>query len=1074
MPANDYLILAKRLYKHEIDESSLTRAIISLPALNENLLDQMAQESENLAYDKPGLGWAISQVVYLAAASQKTTLFLRSLSAWYLARAANHWTRPLLVSSPLREARQGFLELNEPDWVAACDWQLNELSWAKDRKTQSLKTLTRALHTLETSKLERFSPYCRLSLASNQIYLHKYSEAQTNIELSEDYFISQKFPFGQAQCGLMKANFFRSQNHFVQAVQQLDSIIEIFKGEQNPYFIARTYYQYGLNSLFGTTDLPETIAFFEKADEIFLQCDLELWHGICLTYLGVTVLQDGQLEKADNCFKEAGAIFQRHHTWGLLADNCTTQGLFNLSKGDPQASIALFQKAANLHHRIGNSLNACIDSTNLGKAYFVSGRYQDSLITLEQVIRSLSSFDNTLVKADCEMGIASAWFYLRNFHSSLDHLQQAEEFYQINQQNASLTTVSNLKARIYYEKGDLDNSMNCLQQSLERSERFNLRPQAALAQRLIGELLIQQNRFSEGQEHLHLSLKLFKTMGMILEQASCLLALADYYSTDGRPTDAAKNYLEALHLSKSLFDEIDWHAYAGLAELAKQAGDQSEALFEYRRSIHSLSKIRSNFWQAALSGSYASKPASLFSRAIPFSFTCQSAQDTLNFIEADKAVSLIQQFNSDPISARSIKSQELNRVRSEIIWLQDQMRSFSNPQNSLKSALQTRQMRQNLAEKSKQYEEILSHLERRLRPGIGDHSSQEFDLSSFRTDCQNKLGSNWMSLDYYFHDNQVFIVFVSLDECLAYQVTLSSHELLALEACKNSQYSGAVPEQIDLINLGNVLIPQTVSLLLDPDSTLILSPHGQLHGLPWNALQLGKGTRSLVECCIPVIAPSLHSLCLLWGKPENNALPFQQRGLVVGVSTFSGRHPDLNYVKKEVASFSPILTAGGLILNEEKASWQNLKKASHTDGSRGLTKFSFLHFASHFFSDSISGNLSGLALWGEDIYQDQLCELAPLPELVTLSGCSSLFSRIYPGDEHVGLPTTCLSAGAKSVVGSSWPVLDSSSADFMTAFYHNYTQGSSPSFALAQTQREFIQLSKPIASWAGYCCIGMP
>ena len=64
MPANDYLILAKRLYKHEIDESSLTRAIISLPALNENLLDQMAQESENLAYDKPGLGWAISQVVY--------------------------------------------------------------------------------------------------------------------------------------------------------------------------------------------------------------------------------------------------------------------------------------------------------------------------------------------------------------------------------------------------------------------------------------------------------------------------------------------------------------------------------------------------------------------------------------------------------------------------------------------------------------------------------------------------------------------------------------------------------------------------------------------------------------------------------------------------------------------------------------------------------------------------------------------------------------------------------------------------------------------------------------------------
>ena len=1075
MPVNEYLKLAELLLKQKSDQLDLSTTIASLPPLDEALLEALGETAEKQAYTSPHFGYEITHLASLAANQQSAPLRLRSLSAWYQARAANHWARPLLVPALFRRARLGFAELNEVAWMAACDWQQHELSWANDKQTQAVKTLSNILPVLENSSLKRFSPYCRLSLATNQIYLRRFTDAQTSIAQSEAYFEEQNDPSGQAQCWLVQSSLLRSQNQFERAVQKLDAALEVFSKDHSTALIAKSYYQYGLNSLFGTTNLTKTIAFFEQADTLFLESDLELWHGICLTFLGAAVLQDGQLEKAEGSFIEAGQVFHRNRTTGLLADNYTTHGLFNLSKGNAEASIALFRKAAVLHKQTGKSLNTWIDTANLGKAYSIAGRYQDALLTLEKAKEALNPFENTLTLADCELNIASVWFYLREFRLSLDHLQQAERFYQINQQNASLTTTSNLKARIYFEMNDPKKSLECLQQSLERSLQYHLRPQAALAHRLIGEMSVRAHYFDEALEHLQFSLKLFSSMGMTLEAASCHLAFGAYYTAIDCPVEAGENYLEALKLSNASFDEIDWRACAGLAGLAEKRGSFTEALNKYRESIYSLGKIRSNFWQAALSGVYAGGFAEMFARAIPFSIDCRSPLDTLDFIEADKAASLVQQFSDEPLKINSKKLHELHELVNEINWLQNQMRvPAAATQYSLKSRLQNQQIRQQLAEKSKQYDEINARLERRSSNGKQNYSASSFDLTLFRDTCRLKLGNNWLALDYYSTGSQLIISAITSAQCFTYQVTASSREQLAFETCKASQQGRATPEPDDLRHLGHFLIPAEVLPLLTPETTLIISPHSSLHGLPWNALQIDSDKSTLVESCTPVIVPSLHSLTALWQEAKKANIPSRQKGLVVGVSTFFGKHPDLPFVKDEIAAFSLILQEGGLILEEENATWQNLVRQTRIESHKGLTNFAFLHLASHFFSDSISGRLSGLALWGTDIYQDQLRDLAPLPEMVTLSGCSSLFTRTYSGDEHVGLPTTCLAAGAKTVVGSSWPVQDQASVEFMTSFYHYYTQGLSPAAVLALTQRKFIQLSKPISSWAGYCCIGKP
>ena len=144
------------------------------------------------------------------------------------------------------------------------------------------------------------------------------------------------------------------------------------------------------------------------------------------------------------------------------------------------------------------------------------------------------------------------------------------------------------------------------------------------------------------------------------------------------------------------------------------------------------------------------------------------------------------------------------------------------------------------------------------------------------------------------------------------------------------------------------------------------------------------------------------------------------------------------------------------------------------DQAQGLARFAWLHLAGHAFADQHTGRLGGFSLWDGDIRLDQLRDLNPLPKLVTFSACSSLYSFVYEGDEHVGLPMTCLVAGASSVVGSAWPITDRAAHEFTIEFYRYYLEGVSPAWAVTLAQRKMIGSKAEISTWASFTCLGMP
>jgi len=137
-------------------------------------------------------------------------------------------------------------------------------------------------------------------------------------------------------------------------------------------------------------------------------------------------------------------------------------------------------------------------------------------------------------------------------------------------------------------------------------------------------------------------------------------------------------------------------------------------------------------------------------------------------------------------------------------------------------------------------------------------------------------------------------------------------------------------------------------------------------------------------------------------------------------------------------------------------------RATATGGE--LSKYRYVHFATHGYLDSERPDLSAVVLSlvdeqgkpqdgflrGHEIYNLNLPA-----ELVVLSACQTGLGKEIKGEGLVGLTRGFMYAGAARVVVSLWNVNDKATADLMTKFYEKMLkQGERPAAALRAAQVE--------------------
>ncbi|MGW8765647.1 CHAT domain-containing protein [Streptomyces sp. NPDC055815] len=276
---------------------------------------------------------------------------------------------------------------------------------------------------------------------------------------------------------------------------------------------------------------------------------------------------------------------------------------------------------------------------------------------------------------------------------------------------------------------------------------------------------------------------------------------------------------------------------------------------------------------------------------------------------------------------------------------------------------------------------------------------------------------------------------------------------------------------------------------------LVLVPMGPLALVPWHAAWAdgADGRRYALQEAEISYAASARLLCEVASRP---AAPYTGGGaLVVGNPT-----GDLPYAGEEADAVQRAFYPGGTFLGrradgtadgpgtpDEVLSW--LTDSATDEGG-------VLHLACHAAIARDARRTAHLSLHGGDLAAEQLTEAigggGGRLGLVVLAACRSNVSG-RGHNEAYSLATAFLVAGARSVVGSLWPVPDDATSLLMFLTHHYLrTEGEPPAKALRRAQlwmldpaRELPEALPPLlaerarsvdpddlSAWAGFTHLG--
>lgn len=1026
----------------------------NFPPLSETDLQDLFARIIDAALRDPHWAYRLASLLDVAVQPGPLDVFWGSQAAWHRAFAANACFDADLAEEPLDRAADGFRQQGEHGWLAACVWQRNALPWMRSHFSQLAETLQQAHTDMQAHGLEKLAPACQLTLAFTYGLAREFTAAESSLAEAQSAFERIGDQRGLAQAQLVRSALARRQGNYAKAVQTAEEGLAIFQKAGTPVGVARAL-EHLATAFFAWQVYSRAEALFKEAIKHYEALNLFGFVGSCLNNLGEAYNHLGRFPEAYQALAEARDIYERLGWLGALADNCLNSSVTFLYSDSPAEGVPLLQRAESLYGRIGQKEFQAICRLYLGISRLAMEQYQLALRDMEAAVAELQRIDASAARrAEAQIELAHAWLAIGQPNKTLHHLAQAEPFYAKTGQKLALVLLARTRAAALLALKQEEQALGVIEQGLALADSESLSMQRADLTRRRGAALLRLGRWADAETHLTDALTRGRELGLQVFPAHCLLDLGTCYEHMGRTADAQAAWTEALTLSADISPEYVWQAQAGLAKLAQKRGDTTEALTAYSAAMAALFQIRQGFTQPELVGSYLERPNTMMTGAVHLAASRGEARHTLAFMEEGKAQLAVGAFQRD-LRPRDADSRALTRrlteLRAGIQWRQASVRD---------GRLSLAEYRAQVSPMQAAYLEELTALERADAPLAW--ARRPFDLAAFRQTA-NQLGQ-WLALDWWDAGDKLVWVAATTDQIHSGVIELRGKVGFSLTMATEGGDRRSLER--DWAILGQALLPPWVLKCLTPQTTLIIAPHGRLHALAWPALQTPEGL-PLVARCMPVLTPSWHSLELLWRRTGR---PYSAAGALIALAEFDDRYESLPQVRREIQALPPDRLAFSLL--DQQATWAAVRAQAHPE--TGLSHLDFLHVATHFAPDEATGRQSGLVLADGDVWLDQIGDLAPLPDLMTFSACSGAQQLILPGDEQLGLPLTCLAAGAQTVVGSLWPVLDQDSADLMSDFYAQYFAGQSPAAALAVAQRRAWQSGRPSLSWASFVCLGCP
>ncbi|MBI3951458.1 MAG: CHAT domain-containing protein [Acidobacteria bacterium] len=768
-------------------------------------------------------------------------------------------------------------------------------------------------------------------------------------------------------------------------------------------------------------------------------------------------LFDGDLEQAQTQCHEALILYQQSSDQAGQARVLDELGLMALKRKQITAAKSLLEQALKAAHAASDRTREALVLEHLGRAYAAASQWHEALNADQQALALYR--ENQQAR-----GESRALIHLGSIHQVSGQVGQGIQYYQ-----QALTA-----ARQIEDGGLVGEALDRLTWTYKSlgniPEAWRSATQALAAHRLMGD------RLGEGY-----------TLGI----------LGDMDREATHWEQAISSYQQALALAEQIKAlALKWKLHARLARAYQEQGQADATRSAYEASIKIIEAAPAELRQDSLNQAIPIDAPEVFRDYADFLLRSSPTPAAI-----ERALALSEQSRAYAFLNFLVRAR-LRPHRGVDTLMLDRERALLQKLYDLQGALQahgvTEEERQRLLQQWTRAQEDLDGFKRDIRRVQPHYAAARYPSASTVSQIQQVLTSDAALLEYVLGRERSHLFVVTPEAFAAYPLPAAERIEQAVKEYRQllTQWS----DERDVPGRGYPLyemLIQPAQEALRNKSQLIIVPDGWLHYLPFEALtHRGEGSEGgdrraqgerldwlyMVGSYTISYAPSASALGEFGRQPVDQT--FGERLLMVYGDLTSapvsapkqGTTPSLTHDSEKEAR------AIEQALGKQYADVRLRKRAEDPRLSPvELNRYRLLHLAVPAVVDESEPWRSGigLALDGDPSKESFLTIPAmfnlPLSaQLVTFSHCQPLLREQVNGEGLASLTRSLFYVGTPAVIISLWDADDSSTAEFMKAFYQRLRAGQSLQAALREAKLQLRQQApyQHPTYWARFVLIG--
>lgn len=798
-------------------------------------------------------------------------------------------------------------------------------------------------------------------------------------------------------------------------------------------------------------------AFVDGEDSLHILRSAQQWKLLAITMINLSAVhqRNGSDESALGWLEQAALIVKNHlpENHELLSWINQNQAISLRNAGRFEESTQASLSALARMKLLGQPIEAARAQQNLAMTYYLLGRYNEALINLEDaymVFVADHRWANALVvelyKTDCLL-------QLRRFEDVIEICQRAlQQFREMGLEQLTGEVLVN-QATARTKRGEYDLAIPVLSEAMAIFEKLNQPLWIAIVQLDLALVYQSTGEFRRCIDYAIAATDEFQQRQFPSKEADAWLVAAATALQSGELVNAERWIKKAVEIGQAKelpFTIFQCHRLSG--QLLELQDKQVEAMIAYDRAITELEKLRSTLMLEHRPNFLADK-GSVYEAVVHLCLEQDNNEQALDYAERAKSSALVELLDRRldlKIRARRPEDQtlveELQQLRTERDRLQNGVMNthLTSLRESNADTIQPSYVQLVAIEKK------LTSTWHKLLTYNADYAWEANLLSTHSVSIQEYLPENTILVEYFVMKGKLVAFVVGSNSIVAYQLPGTWYEIQKLlqkwQLSIQSMFQNPLQRAAKLIGNARGILLRLYQSLIAPlahnlkTKRLIIVPHGSLHYAPFHAFF--DGQNYLVEQFEISYLPSASLLRLIQAKESKN-----KEILVYG-----------NSCQLSLPN----------IASEAHAIARSLKTKPYLDGELSKSELmdamqwaNIIHLATHGQFHPENPIFSGLQLEDGWLTTLDVFNLQLDASLVTLSGCNTGRNHILGGDEVSGLMRAFLSAGARSLILSLWPVEDSSSAWFMEHFYGLRQQNIPTSTALRQAQLACIREEVP-------------